>query len=73
MRVSQGWAGAGYGIFTIPRVGHEVLVAFLDGDPDSPIVVGRVHNATTQVPQAPRQQNREHVEERDHARRRGLQ
>jgi len=50
MRVSQGWAGAGYGIFTIPRVGHEVLVAFLDGDPDSPIVVGRVHNATTQVP-----------------------
>ena len=44
MRVSQGWAGSGYGLFTIPRVGHEVLVAYIDGDPDSPVVVGRVHN-----------------------------
>ncbi|MEZ4296367.1 MAG: type VI secretion system tip protein TssI/VgrG [Polyangiaceae bacterium] len=44
MRVSQGWGGSGYGLFTIPRVGHEVLVAFLDGDPDCPVVVGRVHN-----------------------------
>ncbi|HSO00136.1 MAG TPA: type VI secretion system tip protein TssI/VgrG [Candidatus Nanopelagicales bacterium] len=50
MRVSQGWAGAGYGMFTIPRVGHEVLVAFLDGDPDNPIVVGRVHNGVEQPP-----------------------
>lgn len=50
MRVSQGWAGAGYGIFTVPRVGHEVLVDFLDGDPDSPIIVGRVFNAVEQVP-----------------------
>jgi Rhs element Vgr protein len=50
MRVSQGWAGAGYGLFTIPRVGHEVLVAFLDGDPDCPLVVGRVHNAAEPTP-----------------------
>jgi type VI secretion system secreted protein VgrG len=50
MRVSQGWAGGGYGMFTIPRVGHEVLVAFLDGDPDAPIVVGRVHNMIEPVP-----------------------
>jgi type VI secretion system secreted protein VgrG len=50
MRVSQGWAGGGFGMFTVPRVGHEVLVAFLDGDPDAPIIVGRVHNATAQVP-----------------------
>ncbi len=50
MRVSQGWAGAGHGLFTIPRVGHEVLVAYLDGDPDSPIIVGRVHNAKDPVP-----------------------
>jgi type VI secretion system secreted protein VgrG len=50
MRVSQGWAGGGYGLFTIPRVGHEVLVAFLDGDPDCPIVVGRVHNVVEPVP-----------------------
>lgn len=50
MRVSQGWAGAGYGLFTIPRVGHEVLVAFLDGDPDCPLVVGRVHNVREPAP-----------------------
>lgn len=50
MRVSQGWAGSGYGMFTIPRVGHEVLVAFIDGDPDNPMVVGRVHNANQPVP-----------------------
>ncbi|MRG94933.1 type VI secretion system Vgr family protein [Polyangium spumosum] len=50
MRVSQGWAGGGFGLFTIPRVGHEVLVSFLDGDPDSPIVVGRVFNGSAQVP-----------------------
>ena len=50
MRVSQGWAGAGYGLFTVPRVGHEVLVAYLDGDPDSPLIVGRVHNAAEPVP-----------------------
>jgi type VI secretion system secreted protein VgrG len=50
MRVSQGWAGGGYGLFTIPRVGHEVLVAFLDGDLDAPIVVGSVHNVVEPVP-----------------------
>jgi type VI secretion system secreted protein VgrG len=50
MRVSQGWAGSGYGIFTVPRVGHELLVAFLDGDPDSPIITGRAFNALNQVP-----------------------
>jgi hypothetical protein len=50
MRVSQGWAGGGYGLFTIPRVGHEVLIAFLDGDPDCPIVVGAVHNLMEPVP-----------------------
>ncbi len=50
MRVSQGWAGAGYGSFTIPRVGHEVLVAYLDGDVDQPMVVGRVHNLSQPVP-----------------------
>jgi type VI secretion system secreted protein VgrG len=50
MRVSQGWAGAGYGMFAIPRVGHEVLVAFVDGDPDCPLVVGRVHDMRETVP-----------------------
>jgi type VI secretion system secreted protein VgrG len=50
MRVSQGWAGAGYGLFTIPRVGHEVLVAFINGDPDCPVVVGRVHDSSQPTP-----------------------
>ncbi len=49
-RVSQGWAGAGYGFFAIPRVGHEVLIAFLDGDPDCPMIVGRAHNAAEPPP-----------------------
>lgn len=40
--VSQAWAGAGFGGVTVPRIGQEVLVAFLDGDPDRPVVVGRV-------------------------------
>jgi type VI secretion system secreted protein VgrG len=50
MRVSQGWAGTAFGMINLPRVGQEVLVGFLDGDPDAPIVVGRVFNAIEQVP-----------------------
>ncbi len=50
MRVSHGWAGGGYGMIAIPRVGHEVLVAFLEGDPDQPIVVGRLYNSATRPP-----------------------
>lgn len=50
IRVNQGWAGTGYGMIVLPRIGQEVLVGFLDGDPDQPIVVGRVFNATQRVP-----------------------
>ena len=50
IRVSQGWAGKGYGLIALPRVGQEVLVAFLNGDPDYPIVVGRTYSAITPVP-----------------------
>src|SRR5262249_17514064 len=50
IRVSQGWAGTGYGMIVIPRIGQEVLVGFLEGDPDAPIIVGRVFNATQLVP-----------------------
>lgn len=52
LRVSQGMAGAGYGAMMLPRVGHEVLVAFLEGDPDRPIVVGSVHNGVARPPYA---------------------
>ncbi|WP_437937837.1 type VI secretion system Vgr family protein [Sorangium sp. So ce341] len=50
IRVSQGWAGSRYGLVAIPRVGQEVLVDFFDGDPDRPVIVGRVFNSTTRVP-----------------------
>lgn len=46
LRVAQGWAGAGWGSQFIPRVGMEALVAFLGGDPDRPVVVGCLPNAT---------------------------
>lgn len=46
VRVAQSWAGAGWGSQFIPRIGMEVLVAFLGGDPDRPIVVGSLPNAT---------------------------
>lgn len=44
VRVAQSWAGPGYGLITIPRVGDEVLVSFLDADPDAPVVTGRLNN-----------------------------
>jgi type VI secretion system secreted protein VgrG len=50
MRVSQGWAGSGFGMIMIPRIGQEVLVGFFEGDPDLPVIVGRVYNNTTRVP-----------------------
>ncbi len=50
IRVSQGWAGVGHGFVTLPRVGDEVVVAYLDGDADQPLVVGSVHNPTRPNP-----------------------
>lgn len=50
VRVSQGWAGPGYGVLSLPRVGHEVLVRFLEGDPDNPVIVGRAHNGQAPAP-----------------------
>ena len=44
IRVSQGMAGGNYGIMFLPRVGQEVVVDFLEGDPDKPLIVGRVYN-----------------------------
>jgi type VI secretion system secreted protein VgrG len=52
IRVSQGWAGAGFGLWTLPRVGQEVLVGFLEGNPDEPIVMGRAPNAHNPPPYA---------------------
>lgn len=50
IRVSQLWAGAGWGAMWIPRIGHEVIVDFVEGDPDRPIIVGRVYHGTNVPP-----------------------
>ncbi|WP_368678948.1 type VI secretion system tip protein TssI/VgrG [Dickeya oryzae] len=50
VRVSQGWAGGQYGLIAIPRIGHEVVVSFLEGDPDQPIITGRTFHATNPSP-----------------------
>ena len=50
LRVAQAWAGSGWGFQFVPRIGMEVLVGFLGGDPDRPVVVGVVPNATHPVP-----------------------
>lgn len=50
MRVSQGWAGANYGASFIPRIGQEVIVGFIDGDPDRPIIIGRVYHGLNKPP-----------------------
>jgi type VI secretion system secreted protein VgrG len=48
--VAQMWAGKGWGSVSTPRIGHEVIVEFLEGDPDQPIIVGSVHNADNKPP-----------------------
>ncbi len=50
MRVAQAWAGKRWGMMNIPRIGHEVLVRYYDGNPDHPVVGGRVHNKIQPVP-----------------------
>lgn len=56
MRVSQAWAGAGWGTLLTPRIGHEVIVDFLEGDPDHPIVTGRVYHGTNRPPYRPNEE-----------------
>lgn len=53
VRVSQQWAGSGFGSLHTPRIGQEVLVSFLEGDPDRPIVTGRVYNEKNLPPFLP--------------------
>lgn len=50
IRVAHGWAGKSWGQMFLPRIGQEVVVSFLEGDPDRPLVTGSVYNAEQTVP-----------------------
>ncbi len=50
VRVSQAWAGPGWGALYLPRIGQEVVVDFLEGDPDRPLITGRVYNGHNPPP-----------------------
>ncbi|WGS51139.1 type VI secretion system tip protein TssI/VgrG [Paraburkholderia sp. D15] len=52
VRVGQPWAGGGFGAIQIPRIGDEVVVSFLDGNPDRPLITSRVYNAQNMPPWA---------------------
>ncbi len=52
IRVAQTWAGGGWGAQFHPRVGHEVIIDFFEGDPDLPLIVGRVYNGENEGPYA---------------------
>ncbi|EYF04076.1 type VI secretion system tip protein TssI/VgrG [Chondromyces apiculatus] len=50
VRVNEGWAGGGWGMMALPRVGHEVVVDFYEGNPDEPVIVGRMYNGAAPPP-----------------------
>lgn len=67
VRVAQNWAGAAWGHMTIPRIGQEVLVNFMNGDPDQPIIVGRTYMATQPPPyELPRHKTRMTIKSQTH-------
>jgi type VI secretion system secreted protein VgrG len=65
VRVAEGWAGKSWGTMFLPRIGQEVVVDFLDGDPDRPIVTGRAYNAERMPPyELPKNQTRSTIKSR---------
>jgi type VI secretion system secreted protein VgrG len=67
IRVAQNWAGATWGHMAIPRIGQEVIVAFLDGDCDQPIIIGRTYHATNLPPyELPRHKTRMTIKSQTH-------
>ncbi|WP_321854208.1 type VI secretion system Vgr family protein, partial [Paraburkholderia tropica] len=67
IRVAQNWAGSTWGHMAIPRIGQEVIVAFLDGDADQPVVIGRAYNALNPAPyELPRHKTRMTIKSQTH-------
>ncbi|NIX94312.1 type VI secretion system tip protein VgrG [Pseudomonas fulva] len=67
IRVAQNWAGAAWGHIAIPRIGQEVIVDFLDGDCDQPIITGRTYPATHPTPyELPRHKTRMTIKSQTH-------
>ncbi|GHS94168.1 hypothetical protein AGMMS49949_07860 [Alphaproteobacteria bacterium] len=58
VRCMQGWAGAGFGLAFVPRIGMEVVVSFENGDPDRPLIMGCVYNGESKMPEAVSQEPR---------------
>ncbi|WLG93451.1 type VI secretion system Vgr family protein [Pseudomonas sp. FP198] len=67
IRVTQGWAGATWGAMAIPRVGQELIISYLDGDPDQPIATGRAYRETNLPPyELPKHKTRMTIKSRTH-------
>jgi type VI secretion system secreted protein VgrG len=65
VRVAQGWAGKGWGAMSLPRIGMEVVVSFLEGDPDRPLVTGCLYNSDAMPPyELPAEQTKSTVKSR---------
>lgn len=61
LRVAQTWSGSGWGFVFVPRIGMEVLVSFLNGDPDRPIVTGCVYNGMNKPPKLPDEKTKSYI------------
>ena len=67
IRVVQGWAGATWGAMAIPRVGQELIISYLDGDPDQPIAIGWAYRQTNLPPyELPKHKTRMTIKSRTH-------
>ncbi|WP_324832180.1 type VI secretion system Vgr family protein [Pseudomonas saxonica] len=67
IRVAQGWAGTLWGAMAVPRVGQELIISYLDGDPDQPIATGRTYRETNLSPyELPKHKTRMTIKSRTH-------
>ncbi|MDR2819601.1 MAG: type VI secretion system tip protein VgrG, partial [Desulfovibrio sp.] len=66
VRVADTWAGTNFGFIQVPRIGQEVMVEFMEGDPDRPVITGRVYNAALRPPwQLPQQKTLSGIQSRE--------